>query len=153
MEKLCGNCALQALQGGICPLFNSQMKDNETGCPMFTTHVEYCDICGRATAKGAVIDTCDSDMHILCNNCATTPLCGTCIRINECAFRTDQSCPEPPMVNVQQRQGNMVLQTQIRNPKRIDATCKQGCPCWSDEFGCIKEHQCGCDKYKIRWRE
>ena len=153
MRRICGNCALKAIQGGVCPYFNQAFDGEEAGCPMFTTKVEHCDICGSYLVHGGVIQEDEDCIHLICEQCAVAPPCGTCVCKGECGFQTDRSCTEPHMVNVRQQQGNMVVQTQIKNPKRIEATCKKSCPCWFDEIGCIKDFGTGCLQYKTNWRE
>lgn len=36
------------------------------------------------------------------------------------------------------------MTTQVKNPDRIRITCQTGCPCFSDENGCLREfNHCG----------
>lgn len=160
MEKTCGQCGLKAIKGGMCPIFGALMDENEAGCPYFNTEVEFCDICGQLILKNCVIDIDDSDTaHKLCASCANADLCVTCEQRPHCAFVQDQSCKEPPNIMKQMRQGNMVMQAQVPNPKRIEATCAKGCPCyWPDglEDGtyCCKQNGCGgCKNYNPNWRK
>jgi hypothetical protein len=93
----------------------------------------------------------------MCGECATGHPCRSCTHVNECRFQSDESCQEPPFVMVQQRQGNMVVQSQQLNPKRVQATCASGCPCFRQEGledgdFCWKQTGCGCVNHKNNWR-
>lgn len=120
-------------------------------------YIDTCDICGHPLPEKAVIDESRSgEIRLICHACAQPPMCRTCTAVSECAFATDKSCAEPPYVIKQVRQGNMIAQTQIRNPKRIAATCAY-CRCYwpeglSDGNHCLKEMGCGCNNYKTAWR-
>jgi hypothetical protein len=141
----------------MCPVFNADMSE-ENGCPLFTTELKLCEVCGSHIFKGAIIAEDDGTYHMTCPQCGTNlNQCATCIQQSQCAFQSDQSCPEPPYVMVQQRQGNAIIQTQRLNPKRIQATCAQGCPCFNedgldDNLFCLSAVGCGCKNYKTNWR-
>jgi hypothetical protein len=57
------------------------------------------------------------------------------------------------------RQGNMIAQTQVMNPKRVEATCRRGCPCFNEDgldngTFCMRQNgDCGCKKYHTNWRK
>jgi hypothetical protein len=94
--------------------------------------------------------------HEMCPRCANAPRCSTCIH-SYCAFQQDTNCQEPPMVMRQMRQGNMIVQQQVMNPKRVEATCRQGCPCFNEDglddgSFCRRQDECGCEKYHTIWR-
>ena len=155
--RSCGDCALKAIKGGMCPVFNADMSE-ESGCPLFTAELQLCEVCGNHIFKGAIIAEDDGIYHMTCPQCGTNlNQCSTCIQQSQCAFQSDQSCPEPPYIMVQQRQGNAIIQTQRLNPKRIQATCAQGCPCFNedgldDNLFCLSAAGCGCKNYKTNWR-
>ena len=151
MKRKCDDCALKALKNGMCPVFNVNME-GENGCPYFTTELKLCEICGSIVPKGGYIQEDEGIFHLMCGDCATGHPCKTCTELTFCRFQNDQACQEPPYVMVQQRQGNMIVQTQTINPKRIQATCAQGCPCYSEEHHCLREFGCGCSNLKINWR-
>ena len=148
----CGQCALKALKNGMCPVFNANME-GENGCPYFTAEIHTCEICGNIIPKGGYIQEDNGEFHLMCGDCATGHPCKSCKEVNSCRFETDQNCQEPPYVMVQQRQGNMVVQTQSLNPKRVQATCAAGCSCYSEEHGCMREYGCGCNNHKFNWRK
>ena len=64
--------------------------------------------------------------------------CVTCYNGKLCDFENNPS-PLPKQVQQTQRMGNAVMTQVVKNPERINITCKNGCACWSDELGCIKE--------------
>ena len=153
MERKCGQCALKALKNGMCPIFNANME-GENGCPYFTTEIHACEICGNLIPKGGYIQEDNGEFHLMCGDCTMGHPCKSCKEVRNCRFETDQDCQEPPYVMIQQRQGNMVVQTQTLNPKRVQATCAQGCPCYHDgeDFHCWKQMSCGCNNHKNNWR-
>ena len=152
MERKCGDCALKSIKHGLCPIFNANMEGH-SGCPHFTTTLTSCDTCGNLILGESYIQEDNGIYHIMCADCTVGHPCKSCAEVGYCRFQNDQSCQEPPYVMVQQRQGNMVVQQQIQNPKRIQATCAAGCSCYSEEHGCMREHGCGCNNHKFNWRK
>ena len=156
MERKCGDCALKALKGGMCPIFNANMEE-ENGCPYFTTEINSCDICGNLILKNACFQEDNGVFHVMCYDCTTAVPCKSCQRMSECRLQKDETCPEPLYVMVQYRQGPAIIQTQKLNPKRVEATCAQGCPCFrqeglDDDDFCWKQNNCGCNNHKMNWR-
>ena len=153
MEHKCGQCALKALQGGMCPVFRADMSEKD-GCPYFTSELRTCHIC-RSVIFGAGVLEADGDIwHELCQKCAAAAPCTVC-QHTDCRFQSDQSCQEPPFVMVEQRKGNVIMQAQAINPKRVQATCAQGCSCYhevKEGFICFRQEGCGCKNYKTNWR-
>ena len=80
---------------------------------------------------------------ILCANCyASYSSCGKCQYNAFCAFQS-YSGPEPKIINQTIRKGNMVMQTQITNPKVIEKTCGD-CLCYYHDLGCMRQQgYCG----------
>lgn len=156
--KNCDNCALHNIQNGVCPVFRSDMT-GKGGCPYHTTELRTCGICGGLILGRGILEPDDTGAYQeICPQCSSAEPCQTCIRKQQCAFTQDTTCPEPPMVMIQKRQGNMVIQTQQMNPKRVEATCRKGCPCFWEEglddgIFCLKQIGCGCTEYKINWRK
>ncbi len=156
--RKCADCALKALKGGMCPIFQADMSE-ENGCPMFQTELSYCDVCGQPIPIGGILQY-DEEHECyarLCGQCGAAPTCATCHYHDGCRFEKDTSCSEPPYIMVQQRQGNAIIQSQQLNPKRVQATCAQGCPCfWEDGLDdgnfCLGKIGCGCKTYKLKWR-
>jgi hypothetical protein len=159
MERICANCALKTLKGGLCPVFNADMS-NEKGCPMFSSEIVLCDVCGGVIVTGGTFqyDEDRGDYALLCTQCANASPCATCRYHSGCRFEKDTSCPEPLYIMVQHRQGNAIIQSQQLNPKRVQATCAQGCPCfWEDGLDdgnfCLGKIGCGCKTYKLNRRK
>ena len=156
--RTCGNCAIMRHQGGVCPVFNKPMDADEGGCPLFTNELDTCDLCGRPIiGENELTITYDGDeLHLICYRCATTHTCRTCKKGVFCAFNEDQTCQEPPFIMTTTRQGNMVVQSQVLNPKRIEATCAKGCPCFitldDGENVCCRQIDTNCLNYEINWR-
>ena len=106
--------------------------------------LEYtpCNFCGQ---PAKIVD--GESMICLCHRCySLLNTCNACINGAKCDFETNPS-PLPKQVQQTVRQGNMTMQTVVRNPARTDITCKAGCPCFSEEFGCLKENGV-CANYK-----
>jgi hypothetical protein len=125
---------------------------------MFTSDLHTCSICGAVMLTPAILEQdSNGDWHEICQNCLNAPLCQTCIH-QYCAFQQNQECKEPLYVMQEVRQGNMIAQTQVMNPKRVEATCRQGCPCFNEdgldtgEF-CGRQNEWGCNKYHTNWRK
>ena len=159
MERMCANCALKTLKSGMCPIFNADMSD-ERGCPMFCSELTICSVCGSVIPTGGTIqeDIDRGDYAILCAKCTSASLCATCRYHDGCRFEKDTSCQEPLYVMVQHRQGNAIIQSQQLNPKRVQATCAQGCPCFDEEglddgSFCLGKIGCGCRTYKLKRRD
>ena len=152
----CDTCALNKLQGGACPVFNADMTGKD-GCPMYQYELQTCDLCGNVIVGTVFLEHDDNmDWHRLCQSCINASPCKTCVH-QYCAFQQNQECKEPPYVMREVRQGNMIAQTQVMNPKRVEATCRQGCPCFNEdgldtgEF-CGRQNEWGCNKYHTNWR-
>ena len=153
MEHKCGQCALKALQGGMCPIFRVDMSEKD-GCPYFTSELRTCHICGSVIFGAGILEVDGDIWHELCQRCAAAAPCAVC-QHTDCRFQSDQSCQEPPFVMVEQRKGNVIMQAQAINPKRVQATCAQGCSCYHETeegFICFRQEGCGCKNYKTNWR-
>lgn len=157
----CSTCGLAKVNGGMCPVFKADMNQ-ENGCPKYADNLNTCEICGGfILPKGEVFfeDYPESTVyHILCGSCAFTKNpCQTC-SIKECRFQSDTSCTEPAQMPVVRRQGNTTFQTIVINPKRIEATCAQGCPCYNAEGvahgeHCFRQRNEGCANHKYPWEK
>lgn len=100
--------------------------------------VIQCETCGRPTELQILCPDGDK-WHILCPNCASQlNSCAFCKKANVCTFETDPS-PLPKMIQKQIRQGPMIQIATIKNPEREKITCQNGCFCYSEEFGCMRE--------------
>jgi hypothetical protein len=105
--------------------------------------LNLCDYCGKY--PGEIVDS-NGDVF-LCRNCfSQAGTCYLCVNGALCEFETNPS-PLPKQVQKTVRQGNMMVQTVIRNPDRTAITCLSNCPCFDSNFGCLKENGT-CNKYK-----
>lgn len=138
--RACKTCAL--LQGTQCGLTGRTLDLEKDFCSQYKKEVLVCASCGNIPIVPNIVDT-NKGVICLCDNCAASGYCSSCEHNQGCSFETD---PSPlPLYTVQQiRQGNSILQTQVKNPARIDITCKVGCPCWKDR--CLKEDNT-CENY------
>ena len=146
--KTCGQCALR--QNGICPIFNKAVEAEQSACMNYLTTIVPCELCGGVILPGQMlIDiTIPNERHTVCRNCKKTfGHCQSCIERQKCSFETDPSSL-PKVVQQEFRQGNMISVTQVKNPSRIEITCKKGCSCFHEEIGCLKENGT-CGNYKI----
>ena len=134
MIKYCQTCAIADLSKGLCRLTRLPI-DVEDYCSRYISEIYYCDRCGTEfLPSSAVIN----DTEIICGNCAKLlGTCATCKNAQICEFRNN-SDPMPQVVMQTVRQGNMIMQTQVKNPDRIAKFCPS-CSCFSSEHGCLKE--------------
>lgn len=112
---------------------------------------QRCDACGQNRLFEYILlyrDCPDENPpKILCQSCYDKLYtCSSCKSANLCDFETNPIAI-PPIVMKTVQQGPMRMQTQIRNPDRVKATCEVNCHCWDPEYGCLKEYGL-CGKYE-----
>ena len=107
-----------------------------------------CNYCGRPCLENAIvsanpIEGAEPAWFVMCPQCvAQANTCVMCTQAHVCPFETDTSCPLPKQVQQTIRQGNMQMQTVVKNPDRIKNTCdEKNCPCF-DKVNkiCYKEY-------------
>ena len=157
LKRNCDNCALPSANGGICPFFRADMSGKD-GCPRHASVEDFCEACGNLIVGPAFIIPKDGEAKRVCGHCATVRDCRICSQ-HECRFEADHTCPEPLLVMVRRQEGNMIVQQQIMNPKRIAATCALGCPCYNklpdEQIGvCMRQLGEGdnCPNFNLKWR-
>jgi hypothetical protein len=144
LNPRCAKCG--HYQKGICLLDNQPSKDTSL-CRYYTESPYICELCGKHLIQEVVNYTFGTNPHIVCNNCfQQIYTCQACEYGNVCKFEQDQTVPEPTYVTQQIRQGPAIIQQQVKNPKRINLTCRVNCPCFINEQ-CCKENG-SCDKYQ-----
>lgn len=143
-ERICGNCALKHPKDQTCLIFRESFPAEQSACPKFTKTIRTCALCGNILLTPGILELIDSTYINYHDECAKyMGTCQTCGQGALCSFKTDPS-PIPPVIMQTQRQGNMVIQQQVKNPERIEATCAKGCPCYDPTVGCLKEEgYCG----------
>lgn len=133
-------------QNGTCARLNMPVVKN-CKCPMYATSYEVCGFCGQPIFQGGIIDSVSG--MLFCDKCGhQLNKCPTCETAQTCAFETDPS-PVPKMVQQTVRQGNMISSFPVKNPKRAEITCKNGCKCFDTEKGCLREFST-CANWKLR---
>ena len=147
-HPICGDCGLKVEQGtdSFCSLSKIKIDPNIDSCSKHTFQetMKICEICGSVLLEPGIVDLIDGHAHILCHNCISQlGFCNTCRNIKDCKFEPDPS-PTEKIIQKEIRQGNMSMMTTVKNPKRIEETCKKGCYCYDEKNGCIREtiHYC-----------
>ena len=142
ITKSCDTCGYRTLNPHKCQLIGSEYSST-AACPYHTTTLNICAHCNQITISPVFRETSADTWITLCGNCAN--LFGTCYLCSqsfECVYETDPS-PLPKAVIKTYKS----VQIQEKNPSRIDITCRQKCPCFSEEFGCLRENGT-CGNYK-----
>ena len=139
--KSCFTCAYRTLNPQQCPLIGYQYADDRNQvCPYHTTELPKCDICGQIDPNSVLTQKSDGSWIRICQNCQSkSGTCGGCSKSSTCDFETNPS-PIPKAVQKRIQQGNQIMVTTIKNPSRIDVTCRINCPCFSEENGCCREY-------------
>lgn len=139
----CNTCGLRSGTG--CMLTGLQVDSEKDFCSHHTFELRQCSICGKGILSGAIV----SGGKLYCSDCAKLiDTCVTCAMQDTCAFDTDPSSL-PKAVMKQVRNGNMIMQTQVRNPEREKITC-HNCSCWFDNKCNKTEENYNCEKYKAK---
>ena len=139
----CERCGYLASGAQGCALLKIKVDPAADFCSHFVEakDIIYCVQCGRPITPHLSI-ICGEDIY--CKDCFNT--FGTCIHCknrDDCKFDTDPS-PLPKTI----RQKTMYTVTDIPNPERVRITCQNGCECFSEEFGCLKQKYQTCEKYE-----
>ena len=139
--KSCYTCAYRTLNPQQCPLIGYNYADDRNQvCPYHTTELPKCDICGQVVPNSMFTQKSDGSWIRICKNCLSkSGTCGGCSKSSTCDFETNPS-PIPKTVQKRIQQGNQIMVTTIKNPSRIDVTCRINCPCFSEENGCCREY-------------
>ena len=149
--KTCGDCLIQKQTNGICPIFNEKINPADKACRKYIGQDSpVCGFCDSLMpGKGEIVIMEDGETILSCPKCAERiGTCATCAQAHICEFETS-NIQIPKQVPRVIRQGNMQMQTIVRNPEREKETCMKGCPCW-DEENCICLRETGMCK---SWRK
>ena len=142
--KTCGNCLIQKQANGVCPIFNEKINPADEACRKYIGYDSpSCGFCNNLMpGKGEIVIMEDGEVILSCAECAERiGTCATCAQARSCEFETS-NIQIPKKVQKVTRQGNMQMQTIIRNPEREKETCMKGCSCW-DEENCICLREAG----------
>ena len=147
--KSCFTCGYRTLNPQQWPLIGySYTEDRNQVCPYWIDEIVYCARCGKVipTKHYPLTHYSDGTWKPTCENCLKlSGTCGGCSKSSTCDFETNPS-PIPKAVEKRFQQGPMTQIVQIRNPDRIDISCRKNCECFSEEFGCLRENGT-CGKY------
>lgn len=147
LNPRCEKCGHFA-KNGAC-LLDKSLTDKEGLCRYYTESPYICELCGKHLISIEAIFTSGNQhpFHIICRQCIEKiGKCNTCQKAANCRFENDNTVPEPAYVMQTIRQGPMVTQTQVKNPKRINLTCKAGCSCYINGE-CERNDGGYCDNY------
>lgn len=135
-----------------CAKFKIEINPTEDYCSWFKASSTRCSLCGQPS-DALTLYNVDNEWYTFCPSCYQhIHTCNTCGRGQECSFRGDTS--EPPIVTQTVRQGNMVMQTQIKNPNLVTKHCMT-CRCSyleGTEPNCLKEINLGsgCPNWQLQ---
>jgi hypothetical protein len=152
VERKCATCILCEKQNKVCRLSGARVNPDMDGCPKHTTELKKCEICGgNVLPRDTIIEIDEKEqVHEYCPNCLQLlKSCQSCPRARVCPFETDPN-PMPKVVVQTIQQGNMTVQTQVRNEERERLFC-HNCECWHEECGCLKNFNVGCNKKPNFW--
>ena len=98
-----------------------------------------CEKCGKPFNERPFYIPEGDNWHIFCSNCGQlNNSCHFCRHRDTCSFETDPSTL-PKMVQQRIQQGPMISLQTVKNPSRIEITCKKGCLCYDPNYGCMKD--------------
>lgn len=152
-NPICGDCGFKVTQGAdsFCSLSKLKVDPSIDSCSKhtFQESMKICEVCGNIMLESSIVDLIDGSPHIICSNCASQMgFCNTCGNVKNCKFEQDNS-PTEKFVQKQVRQGNMIMMATVKNPKRIEETCKKDCCCYDEKNGCIRETIHYCTSWKV----
>ena len=143
MTFLCKNCAY-LLSNGACPIAGYSPDPNQPVCNSFSDTKYICEVCHNPIFHKQMI--IDDKGNTYCDKCfAKLSTCANCEQNVNCAF--DASPDTPKMIQKREIVGNMQAVTNVRNPDIVKTTCQNGCLCYSEENGCMRDFNC-CNNIK-----
>lgn len=129
--ETCATCGIRHPHKSICQLTGQAVTDDDF-CSKHQEILDICDLCNKIVTSTLCFPA-EGGYHFICQDCfRSLSTCCMCASGKHCAFEADTTLPKLVMQTV--RQGNMVMQTQVRNPELVNKTCKAGCKCY-DEAG------------------
>lgn len=158
MIQNCKTCALLISKGDdrICGLGRYKVEPEADYCSHHQDTITVCEICGSALISPGIIDLVNDTPHTICPQCLRLlGTCNLCDHAKVCAFESSSSTL-PKTVHKIIQHGPMQATVEVMNPDRIQETCKKGCTCWNDEWGCTRnlpDHTCGKVVYTYAERE
>lgn len=153
-KRYCNTCANQgAFQDGSpgCAKFKIKINPEKDFCSWHSANnFPICTFCQEQ--EGLVLIKLNDSWHYICqNHFSILYTCQTCEYNPICNFRNDST--EQQYVIQQVRQGNMILQQQVKNPNMVSRHCST-CHCsFGNEYDCFKEscaNESGCPNWQLR---
>ena len=147
MVKYCRSCGFLDQANLMCGLTGSAVSDPSAEfCSKHNHNPLTCAICNRFAPPEATVIMENDD--VICFECYShRGTCAICANAIGCEYETNPS-PLPKVIQRTVQKGNMITVINVKNPTRIEETCKKGCSCFSEEFGCLRENNhCGAYKY------
>lgn len=130
---------------GICALKGIKMNGETDFCSKHTDYLKKCNICDNLMFGPGYIEHNGENYICMCDRCYQLySTCQMCPVFQVCEFMTNPD-PMPKVVVKTIRQGNMTMQTQVKNEERVKKFCPS-CECWDENHGCMKEYNIGCYK-------
>ena len=143
--KYCNTCRLYDKMQGICGLKGMKMNGEIDFCSKHTDYLKVCCICNNIMLEPGYIECSTEEPILMCERCHQAyNTCQMCPRFKVCEFQTNPD-PMPQVVMKTIRQGNAVMQIQVKNEERVKKFCPS-CECWDENHGCMKEYNIGCYK-------
>lgn len=138
MRHYCNSCGLRT-PNNFCALTNMSIDPNNDYCSKYKSTLFFCDVCGAGILDPIVEIKEDKTVRVFCAQCANQlTSCRFCKNSQDCKFENDPS-PIPKIIPQTFRQGNSIIETQIKNPERIRQFCENKCPCYTPENGCLRQ--------------
>lgn len=145
MTFYCNNCGYYRPTTGLCQITGNTIDPNHAICDNFLCG-EYCTckVCHTPIFHKQMI--IDVQGNTYCDKCwAKLSTCANCEQNVNCAF--NDSPDTPKMIQKREVVGNMQTVINVRNPDIVRDTCQNGCSCFSEENGCMRDFNC-CDNLK-----
>ena len=129
-----------------CGLLGVKALGDKCRCPYYTDgEIAVCDLCGTFDPAYRI----DESGRRICRNCSSRlGTCAMCENVHECAFENDPSSL-PKTIRQTVQNAGFIMQQDIPNPERIRQTCQNGCSCFREDLGCLKQNGT-CGNYKER---
>lgn len=124
-----------------CAKFKIAIKPEEDFCAWHVNeNATTCALCG--SPENIILYNFEDEFVPVCQNHAKQLIsCKTCMHGKICGFTSDRS--EPQVVTKTVRQGGMIMQMQVKNPKLVEKHCNS-CYCsvsseTSNDIVCCKD--------------
>ena len=148
--EFCNTCAYSDKIKKVCLYYGTHIDIDKDFCSKHAKEINYCEVCQQPMElMGSFLEQDSKGVwHQYCARCAE--LLKTCQACSApCEFATNPD-PMPKVVMKTVRQGNMVMQTQVKNEERVQKFCPSCC-CWDENHGCMKEFNVGCINKQDFW--